>query len=469
MHFTPHARKDAPAPATGKRSAGAGAGAAAGVAASCVPDGNHGDNLNPLNSQGMTKGKKPTKQQMLVLEGNRIKARLLADRADTGGPVHVDWLRFTFDYKKVKVSYDDIFNVQLNVQERCELPEFDREALNAREAVADVVVFDPFSEMPQARAAKTVALDVCKILGSDYRIDSEIKKGRDFYKFRFSIMRGLAEVGWVGFLASSDSKKQKNQSETVHVNLYGEACTFAETGWREKAADFIDLYEGRVTRVDLALDFFGGISGGLERIKADYEAGAMDYLGKRPSCNMVGDWSENGRGRSFYAGSKEAGKQTNIYEKGVQLFGAKDATNWERIELRLGNKLRVLETEILRRPADFFAGASPWHLQMLHESRLAGEVTPERIKTTKAQANQCVKAEVSRVFRWLKDVAGPSISFAFQHLPDLQLVDLVHSYKLPSRLERFNQSDLLQGVADAFRHITAPGTRATGHGLQFAH
>ena len=49
-----HASKDAPAPATGKRSAGAGAGAAAGVAASCVPDGNHGDNLNPLNSQGMT-------------------------------------------------------------------------------------------------------------------------------------------------------------------------------------------------------------------------------------------------------------------------------------------------------------------------------------------------------------------------------------------------------------------------------
>lgn len=455
MHFEPHARKDAPAPANGKRSAVAGAGAAAGVAASCVPDGNHGDNLQPPNSQGMIKGKKPSKQQMLVMEGNRIKARLLADRAATGGPVHVDWLRFTFDYKKVKISYDDIFNVQLNVQERCELPEYDREALNARAAVADVVAFDPFDEMPQARAAKTVALDVCKMLGVDYRIDSEIKKGRDFYKFRFSIMRGLGEVGWVGFLASSDSKKQKNQSETVHVNLYGEACTFAEGGWREKVADFIDLHEGRVTRIDLALDFFGGIKGGLSRIKADYEAGAMDYLGKRPCCNMVGDWSDNGRGRSFYAGSKEAGKQTNIYEKGVQLFGAKDATNWERIELRLGNKLRVLETEILRRPADFFAGASPWHLQMLHESRLAGEVTPERIKTTKAQASECVKAEVSRVFRWLKDVAAPALTFAFDLLPNDQLTEIITSANVPGRLKRFTKADLEKGAVQAFSHVSS--------------
>ena len=62
---------------------------------------------------------------------------------------------------------------------------------------------------------------------------------------------------------------------------------------------------------------------------------------------MVGDWA-NGHARSFYIGSKEAGKQTNIYEKGDQLFGVETGSKWLRIELRYGNKLRVLSPEMLR-------------------------------------------------------------------------------------------------------------------------
>ena len=87
------------------------------------------------------------------------------------------------------------------------------------------------------------------------------------------------------------------------------------------------------------------------------------------------------------------------------------------------------------------------------ESRLAGEVTPERIKTTKAQASECVKAEVSRVFRWLKDVAAPAITFVFDRLPASELADIIYSPKRPGRLERFTELDLENGLKQAFSHV----------------
>lgn len=408
------------------------------------------------------------KKQLLVLEGNQVKARLLADRTAYKTPVHVDWLRFTIPYKKAPTpTADDLFCLPLPpASVLAELPQAQRESMTARTAVKEL----PPDEVFHGSVAKTVADDVCNMLGPDFFVSSELKRGQDFYKYRWSITRGGAEVGWVGFLASSDSKKQAAQNDTIHVNLHGAACTFAVHSWRQQMAEYIDRHDAKITRVDLALDFFDGIKGGMLRIKSDYEAGIMDVLGQRPKCNMIGPWVDGGRGRSFYLGSREAGKQTNVYEKGVQLFGEKDATNWERIELRYGNKLRVISSDVLTRPADFFAGASPWHLAMLAENSKRTASKPRKFADRrKAQAVQTVKAEVVRVFRWLRDVAGPSISFAFQHLPDLQLVDLTHSHKLPGRLERFQQSDLVQGVADAFCHITAPGNRAPGHGLQPAH
>lgn len=411
---------------------------------------------------------KADKKQALVLEGRQVKARLLADRTHYKTPVHVDWLRFTLDVKKAPTpTVEDLFSLPAPTASiLSELPQSQRESINARITMDEELQPHEFFA---GAIAKTVADDVCSMLGPDFFVSSTFKRGQDFYKYRWPIMRGGAEVAWVGFLASSDSKKQSAQNDTIHVNLHGAACTFAELAWRQKMADYIDRHEAKITRVDLALDFFNGISGGMLRIKSDYEAGLMDVLGQRPKCNMVGPWVDGGRGRSFYFGSKEAGKQTNVYEKGVQLFGEKDATPWERIELRYGNKLRVISSEVLSRPADFFAGASPWHQSILAEHSKTKAKPKKFADRRKASAVQSVKAEVVRVFRWLRDVAGPSISFAFQHLPDLQLVDLTHSHKLPGRLERFTTTDLSQGIAEAFQHITAPGIRAPGHGLQLAH
>ncbi|MBI2750974.1 MAG: replication initiation factor domain-containing protein [Burkholderiales bacterium] len=392
----------------------------------------------------------------LVLDGGEVKLRLQAERVATQSAVHVDWVRFTCFLRNVIPSFissgdlypmpgdrtfHDMPSVIVEEQIRNMIQAFEREHV------------DPVmcNAMEQARS---LALEICEALGPDFSVHHEIRKGHDFYRYRWSIVRNEHECGWVGFLASGDSPRQEAQASTIHANLYGAACTFARTGWNDRIANIVDMHDAKITRADLALDFFDGYRGGMDSIVDDYKAGAMNVRGNKPKCNMVGDWC-NGAERSFYFGSKEAGKQTNAYEKGHQLFGPKSESPWIRFELRYGNKLRVLSSDMLRRPADFFAGASDWHALVL--SRADAIASPEPVKTTSRLAVQTVKAEVSRNVRWMLNTASQSIATAFRYLSESEFLEICdwNVNKLPGRLRKFSASELQAAFAQAFTSSTS--------------
>lgn len=398
-----------------------------------------------------------TRPSSLVLDGQTIKHRLQADRTASGVPVHVDWLRFTVQRRSAPLpSADLLFPRSSNLWDTTQrsaklahllasLPDADYQGpagrcLSQEERGAAIEAFE-------------LAERVSATLGSDFAPLVEIRKGHDFYKFRWSIVRESAEVGWVGFLSSSTSPRQAKQGNTLHVNLYGAACTFAAHGWRDKLADLIDETHGDITRADLALDFFDGIPGGFDSVRADYEAGLCDVNGKRLKCNFLGDWCA-GHARSFYFGSKEAGKQTNTYEKGDQLFGVDAGSLWHRVELRYGNKLRVLTSDLLRRPADFFGGASEWHASMLAKAAHACE--PEPVRCTQRLQSQTVEAEVSRNLRWTLSTAAPSLVVAMLNGGD-QFMDLLSTTKLPGRLQRFAPSEIRAAVERAIPRFFSGG------------
>jgi len=393
---------------------------------------------------------KHSKACALVLEGTEVKHRLLAERIETGSVVHVDWLRFTcplrtsptpeIDFLFPPPSYEGE-----GLRRYTEGTPEERRWIDLCRLVHEL----PNDEFSAGIQALELCRKVCTALGDDFLPSAEIKKGHDFYKYRFPIERNDHEVGWVGFLASSTSRKQRAQAKTLHVNLWGSACTFAPVDWREKVADLIDESCGKVTRIDLALDFFDGLQGGIERVKNDYQAGLCNVYGKRPSCNMVGDWC-NGKGRSFYIGSKQAGKQTNFYEKGYQLFGEKDATQWLRAELRYGNKIRVLNSDMLRRPQDWFAGASDYHASLLREAEPILPPTPEAIACQKRLAEETIEAEVTRNVRWLRDTAAASIALALDNLDHDSFLEMLMGHALPRRLSRFSLSEIKQAFQNAF-------------------
>lgn len=407
----------------------------------------------PANS----KLNKHSKTCSLVLEGNQVKVRLIAERLETRVPVHVDWLRFTCQVRNAPMpSQDVLFPPPVRSTLERPLSAFEEDH-GTYEAQRFARFMHKLQQVPDAdfaisTQAAELALRVVDALGEGFNVGHEIGKGHDFYKSRWSIERNGEEVGWVGFGASGDSPRQQAQKRTLHVNLYGTACTFAKPSWRYAMADLIDEVKGVLTRCDLALDFFEGITGGMDRIKTDYETGLMDSGGKRLKCNMVGDWM-NGKARSFYIGSKEVGKQTNIYEKGHQLFGDKDASGWMRAELRLGNKARVLDVDMLRRPADFFAEASPWHASLLREADAEIELNAASLACNGRLAAETIEAEVTRNKRWVRDVAGPSLALMFTLMDGEEFAAIVEGASLPGRLRRFSRDEIARVYQRATKRV----------------
>lgn len=381
-----------------------------------------------------------TKPNDQVFEGAEVVSRLLAERKAHRSPVHIDWVRFTCNLRNAPPpSVDALLPFSTSIWDE-----------NYRKGEMQKVLRDISDAdwIPSAQALE-LADEICVGLGSNFKVYPEQRKGHDFYKFRWSIERNDTECGWIGYLSSSDSPRQKAQAETLHANLYGSACTFADNGWHKRIADLVESHQAKLTRIDLALDFFEGFEGGIDQIKTEFDQGLCDSGGKRLRCNMVGDWSANPQdGRSFYFGSKAAGKQTNAYEKGHQLFGFEAGSKWLRIELRYGNKLRELPAEMLRRPSAFFAGASEWHRLALLKA--GSQTQPETIKTKNRLAIETVHAEVTRNMRWALNTAAPTLAAAFQYLSEDDMLHLVSNQKLPGRLQKFSEGELRQAFLSAF-------------------
>lgn len=433
-----------------------------------------------LDRQPCPGGPVLTRPTQLVLDGNTIKVRLQADRQAYRAPVHVDWLRFTLPRRAAPVpSVDLLFPEPIDLAafpaprdvngnllvsaanikgpDHNQLRAYQLHNLISSMPDTDVSGGGPLTFKPDERAcaieAFGIAQDVAGMLGDGFGVAVEVRKGHDFYKFRWSITRQEVECGWVGFLSSSSSPRQQAQNRTIHVNLYGLACTFGAFGWRQKMADFIDQCNGDITRADLALDFFDGLPGGFDTVRSDYEAGLCNVNGKEPKCNMLGDWV-HGQARSFYFGSKEAGKQTNVYEKGDQLFGVEAGNPWDRIELRYGNKLRVLPTDLLRRPSDFFAGASDWHASMVVKAQHLAQA--EAVKCKKRLEEQTVEAEASRSFRWFMNVALPTAALMVREAPD-RVIDLFRTEQLPGRMVKFSEGERRSALSKIFQGVQGAG------------
>lgn len=377
----------------------------------------------------------------LVLDGSEVKYRLEAERTFAKTPVHVDWVRFTVLRRNAPApDVADLFPLSTSVWDS-----------NYRQAELHKVLRElPDADFSASQQAFDLAREVAKALGDGFKVAPEVRKGHDFYRFRWSIERFDHECGWVGYLSSGDSPRQQAQAQTIHCNLFGMACTFADLGWRDRVADIVDGRDGDLTRCDLALDFFDGIEGGLDFIVSQYKAGACDVGGKRLKSNTVGDWM-NGHERSLYFGSKEAGKQTNCYEKGDQLFGVEAGSNWLRIELRYGNKLRVLSSDMLRRPADFFAGASQWHAGML---RMADFVAvSEAVRCDARLPQQTIEAEVTRNIRWAIQTAGPTICAVLAHGGN-EFLELLSVNKVPARLQKFSFNEIGLAMGNALKRFS---------------
>jgi phage replication initiation protein len=337
----------------------------------------------------------------------------------------IDWLRFTVPLGAV-VHVDALpaLSVEFmeNTDQRC------------RDLVRDTrsSLIPVFGAMYAARAAAKL---VSRLLGA-FDVGDVEGRGTDFYTARCSLTHEGHVVGYC--LAGGNSSAQ---SQTVHVNLFGEAALHLSHANYRPVREFIEESGGWITRCDIAVDVFHGDD--ITAVPDAFMAGEFDVRGKRPSQAEAGSWS-SGHSRTFYVGKRESGKLFRAYEKGDQLLGPESNDAWIRYEVEFRNQSRVIDPAVLDRPGDFFAGAYPFCEALMN--RLQASACPSRIPTVRQLVDRVAHAAATRVARWVRDTAGPSVVALFEFGGDLfESLVLDQQGRKPRRLAGFSRASLIEG------------------------
>ena len=212
-------------------------------------------------------------------------------------------------------------------------------------------------------------------------------------------------------------------------------CMVSFSGVGCAALDFQALHDVishvpgvRITRVDLALDDYGGEHITYQGAIAGAEAGAFHpQRGRAPSWMKI----ESGefvitelakgiakrfgmvptKGCSFYVGSRINGKCARIYEKGKQMQSA-EYPNWVRAEGELHNKDRIIPLDVLVNPDPYFAGMYPqfakWLDAVSQEDTVPVRVTTfkNKFKTSRDNAVFNMSRMAGRLVNWLANIEG---------------------------------------------------------------
>lgn len=124
------------------------------------------------------------------------------------------------------------------------------------------------------------------------------------------------------------------------------------------------LPEVKITRVDVALDDYKGLTGYAQSVEA-YQDQQFLLRGKNPDCDIHASGGKlNDKkieffgGRTFVVGSRQSGKLYRGYEKGRQQ-GQTDS-KWFRHEIELRSANREIPLHILTEPDRFFIGFYPY-------------------------------------------------------------------------------------------------------------
>jgi len=391
-----------------------------------------------------------TREALPVLDGQRVKWTLEQIERDNQSKVRIDWLRFT-------VPLDAV------VQRERSLMCLSAGALTVQAAVDEAHrrkhLVDPAYSASHA-VALAAARDLVGMLRCGFAVGSVEDKGMDFYAVRVALMHNSAVVGYV-MAGSKDSR----QASTVHFNLFGQAMLAIPRDRLEIVRSFVAHAKGWITRVDLAVDVWSGHS--VEAVEAAWESGEFDVRGKRPGQQNIGSWTA-GHSRTFTVGSRGTGKMLRAYEKGDEQFGGREASakygcaEWIRYEVEVRNNHRVIDLDVLTRPADYFAGAYSFCARLLDE--LEVDAKAQRIKTDPEVKDVTALAAVERLARWVDGTAGASVAAVLLLGGDLlaQLVER-NMHRQARRLKAFDEAE----VRDAFQKVAermapAPAPLITG-------
>jgi len=243
------------------------------------------------------------------------------------------------------------------------------------------------------------------LTGLDFEeIKVSLGRGRNFFQNTASFEGGF--VAWGGnntFVNSIGETERKPEKMQVYFDAEG-CFALGCAGGFEKLKGEMYRQNGRITRLDIALDFHNG-EVTVDQIEWAYHEGKFTRTAK-PSANRVSDLDQKTRGDTIYIGKRQNGKMFRAYEKGKQL-GSIDS-NWVRCEVEILGKDREISPEALTNHAEAFAQAYPYLAELCFAFDVCDAKPTHLIQNTKVKTQK----QVEHLFRHASRSYGKLVTLA---------------------------------------------------------
>lgn len=247
------------------------------------------------------------------------------------------------------------------------------------------------------------------------------------------------------------------QQGSCYVSVTGNGCRLLDLHAVHRVLRGLPLV--KLTRVDVALDDFAGVTGGYDAAEQAFLDDQFVTRGKPPQCDRNGSGGvkkagtreiEYTKGRTFYVGSRAGGKLYRGYEKGKQ--GGDTESLWFRHEVELRSSNREIPLHILTKPDQYFAGFYPWSAHVLELVAEADAATvPEAVTVPiRKRDTQSVKmaavAQYNRSVENARRVVGGVINVMrkARGLSDEQIIDQLIRDAVPRSMHRVAVPGLMQ-------------------------
>lgn len=222
------------------------------------------------------------------------------------------------------------------------------EGINSGGCKIDTLTFSFSGELFENHYLRSFVVWFERISGGLLSVGAVLDRKMNGYQecYRLCLASGAdsPNLGWLGISRGDDSMRGR-----WCLHLTGVGCGLLRSGnWADLATD-LPAYNGRITRIDLAVDDLEGRHS-VSEIRSLYDAGAFNMKGRPPSFSEV----RSSNGATFYVGRRGSGKLLRVYEKGKQLGDS--SSPWVRHEIELRGTGRVIPFDILVNPISYFKG-----------------------------------------------------------------------------------------------------------------
>lgn len=292
-----------------------------------------------------------------------------------------------------------------------EIPEWDgkMDVIDSPESARiDTLTFS-FSGLRFGCGVHSVRVWLSKWSGGKLTIGGNIATRYNGYRQCLQVVLGSGgecpSLGWLGISDISDPMRGR-----WCLHLSGAACNnLTLKDWERLHSDLAD-YEGRITRIDLAVDELDGAHS-IDWVRSQYEAGNFNLSGRPPKFQFI----QSSDGNTFYVGKRGSGKICRSYQKGRQQ--GDENSSWVRHEVEIRNVSRFIPLDIFLSPTKYFKGAYPSVFSWLAGGSSLIATFRAKHKIIFDLAIKYAKRQVGRLVRYCSEVIGYSPE---QIIDDLQ-------------------------------------------------